>query len=71
MKSVEQSKIHRSAVIGKTVEMCSECNTGTWHGEFPKEHWEKYGVEKLLEMEARRDGSMINATSYLKSIGKL
>ena len=51
--------------------MCSECNTGTWHGEFPKEHWEKYGVEKLLEMEARRDGSMINATSYLKSIGKL
>ena len=34
-------------------------------------HWTDYGKEKLLEMEARNDGSMENATEYLKSIGEL
>ena len=51
--------------------MCAECNHGKWHGVFPKEHWTKYGKEELLKSEARKDGSMINATSYLKSIGEL
>lgn len=53
--------------------MCSECNTGKWHGEFPKRYWndEIYGVEKLLEMESKKDGSMINATEYLTKIGQI
>lgn len=51
--------------------MCSECNTGKWHDVFPKKYWHEYGVEKLLELESKRDGSMINATEFLKSIGKL
>ena len=50
---------------------CSECNTGTWHNEFPKKHWSELGVEQLLELEARNDGSMINATTYLTQIGIL
>lgn len=50
---------------------CSECDTGKWHNEFEKKHWTEYGVEKLLELEARKDGSMINATEYLKSIGEI
>lgn len=32
-----------------------------------KEHWTKYGKEKLLEWEKRNDGSMVNATEYFKS----
>ena len=36
-----------------------------------KDHWSKFGKDKLLELEARKDGSMINATEYLKSIGEL
>lgn len=55
--------------LRKEFKMCSECNTRTWHNEFPKQHWTEYGVEKLLELEARNDGSMINASEYLKSIG--
>nr|DAS42831.1 MAG TPA: Rubredoxin evolution, hydrogenase, nickel, energy.86A [Caudoviricetes sp.] len=51
--------------------MCSECNTGKWHGEFEKKHWTDYGKEKLLELESYHDGSMINATEYLKSIGEI
>ena len=51
--------------------MCSECNTGKWHDEFPKQHWTDYGIEKLLELEARNDGSMINATEYLRTIGEI
>lgn len=51
--------------------MCSECNYGKWHGKFPKEHWRAYGIKKLLELERCNDGSMINATSYLKSIGEI
>lgn len=51
--------------------MCSECNTGEWHNEFKKRHWTEYGVEELLTLEARKDGSMINATEYLKSIGEI
>lgn len=58
-------------VINNEPKMCSECNTGKWHGRFPKKYWKDYGVESLLEMESRKDGSMINATSFLKSIGKL
>lgn len=50
---------------------CSECNTGKWHGEFPKRNWKELGVTKMLELEARHDGSMINATTYLTSIGEL
>ncbi|VYT08006.1 Uncharacterised protein [uncultured Clostridium sp.] len=50
---------------------CSECNFGKWHGKFEKKHWTDYGVEKLLEMEKRKDGSMINATNFLKSIGEI
>lgn len=58
-------------VRNNELKMCCECNTGSWHDEFPKEHWTKYGVEKLLKLEAQKDGSMINATEYLKSIGKI
>lgn len=36
-----------------------------------KEHWTKYGKEKLLEWEARNDGSMENATEYLIGIGEI
>lgn len=50
---------------------CSECSTGTWHNNFPKKHWTEYGVKKLLKLEAKQDGSMINATKYLKSVGAL
>lgn len=32
-----------------------------------KEHWTKYGKEKLLEWEKRKDGSMVNATEYFKN----
>lgn len=32
-----------------------------------KEHWTKYGKEKLLELEQRNDGSMVNATEYFKN----
>ena len=57
--------------LRKEPKFCSECNTGEWHNEFEKKHWTDYGVEKLLELEALKDGSMINATEYLKSIGKI
>lgn len=36
-----------------------------------KDHWTQIGKEKLLEWEKRNDGSMVNATSYLKSIGEI
>lgn len=58
-------------VANKESKMCSECNTGKWHNKFEKHHWTKYGVKELLSLEARKDGSMINATEYLKSIGEI
>ena len=58
-------------LCNKEAKMCSECNTGEWHNWFEKKHWSEYGVNKLLELESRGDGSMINATEYLKSIGKI
>lgn len=51
--------------------MCSECNKGEWHGEFEKRHWTEYGAKELLRLEALKDGSMINATEYLKSIDEI
>lgn len=36
-----------------------------------KDHWIKYGKEKLLEWEKRNDGLMENATEYFKSIGEI
>lgn len=52
--------------------MCSECNTGKWHGEFPKQHWsELYTVDDILKMEAQGNGSMINASEYFHMIGVL
>lgn len=36
-----------------------------------KKHWTEFGKEQLLEWEARDDGSMINATEYLKKIGEI
>ncbi len=36
-----------------------------------KDHWTKFGKEKLLEWESRNDGSMVNATEYFKSIGQM
>lgn len=62
---------------------CSDCckgitykdNSGVLHkGRLDiedKEHWTKYGKEKLLELESRNDGSMVNATEYLRSIGEI
>lgn len=58
-------------VCNNEPKMCSECNNGEWHGEFEKKHWTDYGVKRLLELEAMKNGSMINATEYLKSIGVL
>lgn len=55
-------------ILDNEIPMCSECNTGEWHGEFPKKHWTDYGAEKLLELEKRNDGSMINATEFLRNI---
>ena len=57
--------------LRKEPKMCSECNTGVWHNEFPKKHWSDYGIEALLEMEYNHDGSMINASKYLKYIGEM
>jgi hypothetical protein len=51
--------------------MCSECNNGEWHNEFEKRHWTEYGTKELLRLEALRNGSMINATEYLRPIGKI
>lgn len=51
--------------------MCSECNTGSWHGHFPKRHWSDYGMEQLLEWEDRHDGSMINARYFFRKNGML
>lgn len=57
--------------INHEPKQCSECNFGTWHGKFPKKYWRDYGVDKLLELEKRNDGQMINATKFLKSIGEI
>lgn len=57
--------------IAKEPKMCSECNFGKWHEIFPKKYWYEYGIDKLLEMEKRKDGSMINATDFLRKNGKL
>ena len=51
--------------------MCSECNFGEWHNEFPKKHWSEFGADKLLEIEAENIHNMMNATKYLKSIGEI
>lgn len=60
---------------------CSDCCEGVefsdWSGILHKrsiyienrEHWTKYGKEKLLEWEHRNDGSMVNATEYFKDDG--
>ena len=58
-------------VVDKEPKKCSECNTGKWHNKFKKRHWTDYGVKEILRLEALKDGSMINATEYLKSIGKI
>lgn len=58
-------------VRNKEPKMCSECNTGKWHNEFDKKYWTEYGVKELLRLESLKDGSMINATEYLKSIGEI
>lgn len=53
---------------------CTECCKGIeyydgnklWEGHEVEErdHWSKYGKEKLLEWEAQGDGSMLNASEY-------
>ena len=48
---------------------CSACNTGKWHGLFPKKSWQEYGYEELLLLEAHQDGSMLNATDFFKKGG--
>ncbi len=60
---------------------CSDCcegvtyndDSGVLHnGKFDikdKEHWTKYGKEKILEWEKRNDGSMVNATEYFNNKG--
>lgn len=62
---------------------CSDCCKGVTYkddsgtlgnGKFvikDKEHWTKYGKETLLKWEKRKDGSMVNATEYFKSIGEI
>lgn len=58
-------------IVNHEPKMCSECNTGKWHNDFEKRHWTDYGVKELLRLEDLKDGSMINATEYLKSIGEI
>lgn len=58
-------------IINQEPKKCSECNRGEWHNEFEKRHWTHYGTDQLLKLEARKDGSMVNATEYLKSIGEI
>lgn len=60
-----------SQIANNEAPVCSECRYGKWHDYFSKQHWTEYGVEKLLKLEAQNDGSMINATEYLKSIGEI
>ena len=36
-----------------------------------KKYWDEFGVEKLLELESYYNGSMINATDFLKKKGIL
>lgn len=55
-------------ILNNEIPKCSECNYGKWHGEFPKKHWTDYGAEKLLDLESRNDGSMINAREFLRNI---
>ena len=50
------------------IPMCSECNTGKWHGQFEKEYWDDYGKEELLRLEAQHNGLMINATEFLQKL---
>lgn len=58
-----------SNVSEKEDPKCSECNTGKWHGQFPKKNWSEYGTEEdLLRMEALRNGSHINATKYFSKL---
>lgn len=59
---------------------CSECCAGVkfydgsgvlskgWHGKFEKEHWSVCGTkEEILAMEARHDGSLVNATEFFEN----
>lgn len=57
--------------LRKEPPMCSECNTGKWHNEFPKQHWSEIGIDELLRRESLNNGSMINARVYLQKIGAI
>ena len=60
---------------------CSECCTGVtyddnsgvisqgWHNRFDKEHWSKYGADKILEYAKMCNGSFENGIEYLLDAG--
>lgn len=76
MKNVELSKIQLLEDIGKISLSTNPRNVLSVILEngmesFQKKYWTDYGIEKLLELENRNDGSMMNATKFLKNIGEI
>lgn len=49
--------------------ICSKCSTGKWHDMFPRTHWSKVGIDKLLKAQKRNQGDYINARNHLRDIG--
>ena len=49
--------------------LCSKCKTGTWHGQFPRQHWSKVGISACLALQKCNNGDMINAREHLRNIG--
>lgn len=49
--------------------LCSYCETGKWHGKFKRQHWSELGLSKLLELQKRNKGDVINAREHLRDIG--
>ena len=36
---------------------------------FPREHWSKVGISKILESQKRGQGDFINGRNHLRNIG--
>ena len=58
-------------VMEKKQPICSYCSEGKWHNRFERIHWSKVGINKLLEMQSRNQGDVINAKEYLIGIGEI
>lgn len=49
--------------------ICSKCKTGVWHNKFPRTHWSKIGVGKILSQQKLDMGDFINGRHHLREIG--